>query len=390
MIRPGGVVVSGVDRAFDTWLVEDSRTAVGGSQRAAVRLQWLDVAEAALDDGANGVGQSATALFNAADRLASDPSSTANRNAFLQAVGDVANAFRQTATRLESGAAGVAAAGQGTVDQLNTDLAALQSVNLGLGRARPGSTNQATLMDERDRLIDSISTAVPVLVELDANQRATLRLGNAGGPPLLDGATLGQFGQTLLADGQLSFTLTTAGGVIAPGSGSLSGLTDAAAKIAGLRGSLDTLAGQFANDLNAAHRNGTDANGDAGGGLLSFSGSAASLAALALAPGQVAAAASGSDNGNMLGLASLRGANGVEAGWNNMIAIHGQTVAGARAEEAAAATRRDGAFAARNEVSGVDLDREAAELLRYQQAYEGAARVIQVARETFQSILNPV
>jgi flagellar hook-associated protein 1 FlgK len=39
-------------------------------------------------------------------------------------------------------------------------------------------------------------------------------------------------------------------------------------------------------------------------------------------------------------------------------------------------------------VGEVDLDREAAELLRFQQAYEAAARTVQVARETMQSILN--
>ncbi|WP_369795540.1 flagellar basal body rod C-terminal domain-containing protein [Synechococcus sp. GFB01] len=39
-------------------------------------------------------------------------------------------------------------------------------------------------------------------------------------------------------------------------------------------------------------------------------------------------------------------------------------------------------------MSGVDLDREAADLIRLQQAYEASARVIQVARDTMQTILN--
>ena len=60
----------------------------------------------------------------------------------------------------------------------------------------------------------------------------------------------------------------------------------------------------------------------------------------------------------------------------------------ARAEDAAASSRRDGAFAARSEMSGVDLDQEAADLLRFQQAYAGSARVIQTARETLETILN--
>jgi flagellar hook assembly protein FlgD len=70
------------------------------------------------------------------------------------------------------------------------------------------------------------------------------------------------------------------------------------------------------------------------------------------------------------------------------ISSQAQAAAAARAQDAAATTRREGAFAARDSVSEVDLDHEAAELLRFQQAYEGAARIIQVARETMQSILS--
>ncbi len=68
--------------------------------------------------------------------------------------------------------------------------------------------------------------------------------------------------------------------------------------------------------------------------------------------------------------------------------VNAQALASAKAESAAAGSRRDAALADRDDLSGVDLDREAAELLRYQQAYAGSAKVIQVARETLQSILS--
>ena len=65
-------------------------------------------------------------------------------------------------------------------------------------------------------------------------------------------------------------------------------------------------------------------------------------------------------------------------------------LAGLRAQDAAATTRRDAASAARSAVSEIDLDREAADLLRFQQAYSAAARTIQVARDTMQALLNAV
>ena len=53
-----------------------------------------------------------------------------------------------------------------------------------------------------------------------------------------------------------------------------------------------------------------------------------------------------------------------------------------------AQNRSDQAVAAREAVSGVDLDMEAAELLRIQQAYSGSAKILQVAKETVDAILQ--
>jgi flagellar hook-associated protein 1 FlgK len=45
-------------------------------------------------------------------------------------------------------------------------------------------------------------------------------------------------------------------------------------------------------------------------------------------------------------------------------------------------------LSARNSAQGVNLDEEAANLIRYQQAYQAAAQVIAVADEVFQTLLN--
>lgn len=385
---PGGVLVDGVQRSVDQWLVEDSRTSISGAERTSARLQWLQAGERALDDGENGVGQSLTAMFNAADTLASDPTNAASRLSFLQAVSNAVDAFKTTGSELRSVSDGIATAAKAAVDQINSDVAALQRVNEALLRARDGSTSQASLMDERDRLLDSLSGGLPISVTLDSHGTASVRVVGSGGPALLDGPTSSQVGVVAAADGTLSLNL--GGSTIAPASGSLSGLCAAASTIADERSSLDKLAGQFASQINAAHQAGTDANGQAGRPLVSFAGTAVSLTALSLSPDQVAAADATSDNGNLLSFATLRGAGGTEQGWAQIVAAHAQIVSAAKAQDSAASTRRDGALAARAELSGVDLDHEAAELLRFQQAYEGSARVIQVARETFQSILSAI
>jgi flagellar hook-associated protein 1 len=206
---------------------------------------------------------------------------------------------------------------------------------------------------------------------------------------LVDNGAVATVSLSIAAGGQLSYGLTpSATGTLTPISGRLAGLSEAATQIAGQRTSLDTLANQFSAQLNTANQAGRDALGNPGVALLDPGSGATSIAAIALTPNDVAAADAASANGNILSFASLRGPNGAEAGWANMVALQSQMTASSRAQDAAASTRRDGAFDARDDISAVDLDREAGELLRYQQAYEGAARTIQVARETLQTILN--
>ncbi len=69
------------------------------------------------------------------------------------------------------------------------------------------------------------------------------------------------------------------------------------------------------------------------------------------------------------------------------------TSAGLDAQQAL--TRRDAqaavqtqTLAERESVSGVNLDEEAADLIRFQQAYQAAARVMQVADTIFQTLLQ--
>ena len=386
-IRPGGVEIAGLSRSVDSWLVDDARTSSGDAGQAASRLTWVSAAERAIAEDGNGVDSRLTAIFTTADELASNPGSTTLRQQFLLSVDEAATAFRQTAGALTSAARGVTDAARGEVYQLNTDLGALERVNAGLRRARPGSSNEATLLDERDRLIDAVASRLPVTANFDARGAATLRVAGSGDPLVVAGQ-VSTMSLNVAADGRLSFALSPGGPAsFTPASGSLAGLADGARHISGLRSSLDSVANRLASDLNAAHQSGFDANGNTGQPLLAGVGAAA-LVAVALAPEDVAAADAASSNGNMLSLASLRGPSGVEQAWAGLANSQAQQTASARAQDAAASARYDGASAARDAISEVDLDREAADLLRFQQAYEAAARTIQVARETMQSVLN--
>jgi flagellar hook-associated protein 1 FlgK len=101
------------------------------------------------------------------------------------------------------------------------------------------------------------------------------------------------------------------------------------------------------------------------------------------------------DNRNALALAGLQDARQLLGGSASYQDVYGSLVADiavkTRQAETGAASERvllQQAMSARDSVSGVNLDEEAANLLRYQQAYQAAAQVIAVADEVFQTLLN--
>ncbi|AJA10803.1 flagellar hook-associated protein [Sphingopyxis fribergensis] len=382
--NPGGVDIRGIDRSVDGWLIEDSRITLGGAEHSATKLSWLGKTEDALSDETNGIKTALTTLYTTADQLTADPSNRTLRAQFLQAVDDVASGFRTAAGQLDKMGEGIEGAAASEVDQFNADLNALEQINVGLRKARPGSTNEASLLDERDRLLDKLSSQAGVSPTFDNNGAVTLRASGSG-DLLVGGGVVNPISVTAAPDGRLSYSL--GGSPLTISTGSLAGLADGANHVADQRAALDTMATDFANQLNAAHQAGTDANGNPGQPL--FTGtSAATLTAAPLTPDQVAAADASGSNGNMLALGAMRGANDPEARWSGHLATQAQAVASARAQDAAAATRADASAAARDGVSQVDLDTEAAELLRFQQAYSAASRTIQVARETLQTLLS--
>ncbi|RJF93243.1 flagellar hook-associated protein FlgK [Sphingomonas cavernae] len=384
----GGVRVTSIERSWDAFRAADARLTNSDSAQSQTRLRWLNVTETALDDGPAGIGQRLTAFYNAADALAGDPGGAAPRRAMLAALQDVANAFHTGADGLARAAEGIATEAQTTVAAVNNELQALADVNVAIARSQPSGAGRASLEDERDRLLDSLSTKIQIDYAISGKGEATVRARGTTTPNLVAGPDAGIVMLQTAADGRLSLMVTAEGSTdpLPVMAGSMAGLVDASNAVAGRRQELDALAADFAAQLNSWSAAGTDKADNPGAAMLSGA-TAAALQVVMTDPDGIAAAGGGTENGNLLALQAQRGDTGPEARMSNMINILAQQLASAKTQDAALTTRRDNAFAAREEVSGVDLDREAAELIRYQQAYDASSKIIQVARETLQSIL---
>lgn len=94
------------------------------------------------------------------------------------------------------------------------------------------------------------------------------------------------------------------------------------------------------------------------------------------------------DNGNLEGLAALRRSGGFENRASEIVSANASALFGKRQVAEAQNAILEGAAAARDAISGVNLDQEAVDLMRFQQAYQASSRIIQVSRDIFQSILD--
>lgn len=103
------------------------------------------------------------------------------------------------------------------------------------------------------------------------------------------------------------------------------------------------------------------------------------------------------DNANALQLAGLQTALTVESGTTNFQGAYAQLISevGSRTRQADISGTSQRALLSqaqqdRDALSGVNLDEEAANLVRFQQAYQAMAQVINVAETMFQTLLNSV
>lgn len=387
----GGVETVGVQRAWDQFKASEARQADAAAGRADTRQQWLGAVESALDDGPAGVGSSLTRFFASATTLAGDPGDPLNRSAMLTSLEDVTRSFRSTADALSRVSDGIADAARLDVDSLNDALAALYNLNGTIRTAAPGSTSRASLEDQRDQLIDQISAKLDVTATINGDGTVSLASASSSSVALIQGTGPGLIQLSKAADGRLALALSS-NGTTAPlpaGSGALSGYLDAASQTADRRAQLDALGADFAATINDWQADGLDANGDPGTDLVSQAGGASTMQVTATDPDLIAAAGTdGTPNGNLIALDGIRASADLEGRWGAIVSQNAQVMASAKSEASAADSWRDLSKAALDGVSGIDLDREAADLLRYQQAYSASARIIQVARETVQSLFD--
>ncbi|MCX7284146.1 MAG: flagellar hook-associated protein FlgK, partial [Novosphingobium sp.] len=261
--------------------------------------------------------------------------------------------------------------------------------NTRLARASDASSDQTALLDQRDKLLEDLSQYADIATTFGADGQVQVKIGGSGGSDLVTGNSAATLAMTAAADGTISFSVGP--DALALSGGSLAGQQLALAKNAQLATDVDALAADIVEKFNAAQTAGADLNGDQG--IAIFAGDSASSMALLVEDGRkLATAPLNSDPGsrNAGNLTAIRTAlAGVDpAGRMDAILFDvSGTLAGRNVTLGALKTIADTAKVALSAQSGVDLDQEAVNLVRYQQAFQASGKVMQVASDIFDTLL---
>lgn len=225
----------------------------------------------------------------------------------------------------------------------------------------------------------------------------TLNGGAQAGDKFLVQPTLHAAAQLKLATSDASKIAAAAAVNAAAASGNRSTVAAISVSDGGNANLTDPVTIRF-TDANTYQINGSGSYAYSGSGAISVNGWSLNLSGTVEAGDTFTVKKTGansSDNSNAAALAQLGGKALFDGGLESINAAQSSltTKAATRAQQASLALDAQTAVqaqaaSARESISGVNLDEEAADLLRFQQAYQAAAQVIATANQIFQSLLQ--
>ncbi|HOB14913.1 MAG TPA: flagellar hook-associated protein FlgK [Novosphingobium sp.] len=382
-----GVRIEGMVRNADAFRQAEVRRTGADAARAGTELTAYQNVEAALEQ--SGLFPAMTGLEEALQQLSIDPVDPSLRTATLEQARTLARTFNLAEQGLTTVADGLHFAATDGVDQVNRLSAELARTNLQLARSTPGTADHVLLLDQRDGLLGQISGYADIATSFRPDQTVTVRIGGTSGPQLVAGGTVDPLSLTVAGDGTLSFSNGT--GSVTLSGGSLAGQAQGLVLVRDSRVGLDAIAASLIASANGAQATGVALDGTPGQPL--FSGTTAADIAASLTSGAgIATAPAGASAGSRdpAGLAALRSAlsSADISGQIDGLLFQVSSATQGRATTADALEAIAGAAQlALDQQAGVNLDEEAVNLVRFQQAFQASSKAIQIASDLFDTLL---
>jgi flagellar hook-associated protein 1 FlgK len=385
-VNGGGVNLDGLQSVRDELL--NLQIAQQTSQQSSVDTQSASLQQIQTNFASTGndIASELTAFSQSLTQLSANPSSSAMQQSVLASGQNLAQAFNSTANALSAAQSDADSQVTQTVAQINSLTQQIAQLNGQLSQLTQSGQDGGTVQDQRDELVQQLSTLTGISVSQSSGGET---ITTANGSPLVMGGQNFTLQTTTASDG-LQHVLDSAGNDITSSiqGGQLGGAIQMRDQtIPGYLTQLNTLASQFATAFNAAQAKGYGSNGNVGGNFFSISsGTAGAAASLRLAitdPSLIAISSDGSagSNGNVANLSAaltsaLPSGQSVSAGYANLVFQVGSDTSNASSQSTAIGQSLLQLTNQQGSISGVNIDEETTNLIRFQTAYEAAARIV--------------
>lgn len=399
-----GTQVTDIKRSYNDFLGSQRLSAQSSSSQLQIQYDQVQQLDNMFADPTAGVSPAMQNFFASMQDLSMAPSDVTNRQAFISSAEALVSTFHDMNNQLDNINHGVNLQISNSVQNINDIAKQIGSLNLAIANSHGvGSKEANDLLDKRDQLLADLSKQVKVNVVKQDNQ-FDVYIGN--GQPMVVGSNVYALKVDSTDPTQLQVTYDIQGQQAIMTSenlagGQLGGILDFRSKILDpVRQGLDDIAFNLGTKLNDINTSGKKLDGNSGGNLFVFNNDPHHAGGIAMATTDVQAIAAGTtlaagDNSNVLNMLSLetnKTLNGNTATFQQafaqIVSQIGSKTRELQVTSASANSVLEQTNLAIQNVSGVNLDEEAANLMRYQQAYQAAGKIIQISKEMFDSLLQ--
>lgn len=368
--------------------------------------------EQVMGDAGGGLSASLDKFFAALSAASVEPASSPLRQQIIEEANALGQSVGNLAQIISNQKAAVAQQRDVAVDQLNSAVQDIATLNAKIIQAYGAGLNTSALQDQRDARVDSLSKLVGLqtLAQPDGSINLSLR----GGQPLVVGNRASTMEAVAGANGyvlEVSFGIEKFALQADSWQGTLGGLATLEADVLDpLAASVRAMAGAIATEVNAILASGFGTDGAAGGALFVYDPASSSkvLSITDIKSSALGLSGVPGDPGNSdrlrdlialqqkpVNLSAYAGANpvfladGIFMGdiYTQIVGKLGTYSQQSIAAYATSKTVRDQSEANWRSTSAVNTDEEAVNLMQYQQMYQANMKVIAAANELFDSLL---
>lgn len=400
-----GVHIASVERFYDGLLQQqlvNAQTTLGYDTTKSNVLQQI---EPNFNEVSNdGLGAAVSNFFGAWQDLTLNPAGAPERQTVLSRAKILQDNFRSISTTLNDTINTQNASLVPLTDDINATLSSIAILNGQIRTTELVSGNANETRDQRDQMVRDLAQKIGITYTENSDGTTDVFFAD-GGATLVSGVKAGSF--SLVPNGAVSDVYVTAAGsaaavLTAPTKGQLGAtlaLRDSI--IPGYQAKVDVLAMAIASQVNTQHKLGFDQTGAAG--IDFFDPAATNAATFGLNPAIVSTnqiAASGNalllgDNSNALKLAQLQGQRLMSGGTSSFNSYFDSLVStvGLEVKSSQTVVAQDEAFTKqltnlRESNSGVSLDEELTNLVKYQRSYQASAKLIATATEMMDTVMG--